>query len=47
MAIEPELEQLFHPDSYGYRANKSALQAAQVTSDRCWDYAWAAEFDIR
>ena len=25
--IEPALEQLFHPDSYGYRPNKSALQA--------------------
>jgi len=46
-AIEPELEQLFHPDSYGYRPGKAALHAVQVTTDRCWDYAWAVEFDIR
>ena len=25
--IEPKLEPLFHPDSYGYRPNKSALDA--------------------
>ena len=27
MQIEPELERHFHPDSYGYRPNKSAHQA--------------------
>ena len=45
--IEPGLEKLFHPDSYGYRPNKSALQAVEVTRERCWDYAWAVEFDIQ
>ena len=40
------LEQLFHPDSYGYRPNKSALQAVGVTRERCWKYDWAIEFDI-
>jgi hypothetical protein len=44
--IEPALEQLFHPDSYGYRPNKSALQAVGVTRERCWKYDWAIEFDI-
>lgn len=29
--IEPELEQHFHDDSYGYRPNKSALEALAVT----------------
>jgi group II intron reverse transcriptase/maturase len=44
--IEPALEQLFHPDSYGYRPNKSALQAVGVTRKRCWKYDWVIEFDI-
>lgn len=45
--IEPALEQLFHPDSYGYRPNKSALQAVGVTRERCWKYNWVVEFDIQ
>ena len=44
--IEPALEQLFHPDSYGYRPQKSALQAVGVTRERCWKYDWVIEFDI-
>lgn len=34
--IEGELEGLFHPDSYGYRPNKSAADAVAVTRERCW-----------
>jgi RNA-directed DNA polymerase len=44
--IEPALERLFHPDSYGYRPGKSALQAIGVTRERCWKYDWIIEFDI-
>lgn len=45
--IEGELEGLFHPDSYGYRPNKSAADAVAVTRERCWKYDWCVEFDIR
>jgi group II intron reverse transcriptase/maturase len=45
--IEGELEKLFHPDSYGYRRNKSAADAVAVTRERCWKYDWCVEFDIR
>jgi RNA-directed DNA polymerase len=45
--IEGELEELFHPDSYGYRPNKSAADAVAVTRERCWKYDWCVEFDIR
>src|ERR1700724_4660076 len=45
--IEGELEGLFHPDSYGYRLNKSAADAVAVTRERCWKYDWCVEFDIR
>ncbi len=45
--IEGELEGLFHPDSYGYRPEKSAADAVAVTRKRCWKYDWCVEFDIR
>lgn len=44
--IEGVLEQLFHPDSYGYRPGKSALQAIGVTAERCFKSNWVVEFDI-
>ena len=45
--IESELEPLFHPDSYGYRPNKSAVDAVAITRERCWKFKWLVEFDIR
>lgn len=47
MALEPELEKVFHADSYGYRPGRSAHQALAVTRKRCWDYDWVLEYDIR
>src|SRR5215471_19197568 len=46
-AIEPNLESIFLADSYGYRPNKSALDAVGATRERCWKYDWVLEFDIR
>ena len=45
--IEPELETHFHPDSYGYRPNKSALDAIDITRQRCWKRAWVVDMDIK
>ena len=45
--IEPDLDSIFLPDSYGYRPNKSALEAVGVTRKRCWKYDWVLEFDIK
>jgi len=45
--IEPELDAVFLPDSYGYRPRKSALDAVGVTRERCWKYDWVLEFDIK
>ena len=45
--IEPELEPIFLPDSYGYRPGKSALDAVSVTRQRCWKHDWVLEFDIK
>jgi group II intron reverse transcriptase/maturase len=44
--VEGSLEPIFKPDSYGYRPNKSALGAIEVTRKRCWEYDWVLEFDI-
>jgi retron-type reverse transcriptase len=45
--LEPELEPYFHPDSYGYRPGKSALEAVGVARQRCWRYDWVLDLDIR
>ncbi len=45
--LEPELERVFHEDSYGYRPGKSAHDAVEVTRKRCWQYPWVVEFDIK
>ena len=45
--IEPELDPIFLPDSYGYRPRKSALEAVGVTRERCWKHDWVLEFDIK
>jgi RNA-directed DNA polymerase len=45
--IEPDLDPIFLPDSYGYRPGKSALDAVGVTRQRCWNYDWVLEFDIK
>ena len=45
--IEPGLDKIFLADSYGYRPDKSALEAVGVTRERCWKYDWVLEFDIK
>jgi RNA-directed DNA polymerase len=47
LAFEPMVEPHFLADSYGYRPNKSALDAVGVTRQRCWQYDWVLEFDIK
>lgn len=47
LSFEPEVEPHFLDDSYGYRPNKSALDAVGVTRKRCWQYNWLLEFDIK
>jgi RNA-directed DNA polymerase len=45
--LEPMVEPSFHPDSYGYRPRKSALDAVGSARQRCWRYAWVIDLDIR
>ncbi|HTX77989.1 MAG TPA: group II intron reverse transcriptase/maturase [Terracidiphilus sp.] len=45
--MEPILDPIFLADSYGYRPNRSALDAVGATRQRCWKYDWVLEFDIK
>lgn len=45
--LEPLLEPHFHPDSYGYRPGKSALDAVGAARQRCWRQAWVIDLDIK
>lgn len=45
--FEPEVEPMFYEDSYGYRPNKSPIQALEITRKRCWRKDWVLEFDIK
>jgi RNA-directed DNA polymerase len=45
--IEAVAEQFFHPDSYGYRPGKSALDAVDRARKRCWRYDWVIDLDVR
>jgi len=45
--LEPMVEPKFHPDSYGYRPGKSALDAIGVARRRCWRYDWVLDLDIK
>lgn len=45
--LEPQLDPLFHADSYGYRPERSAHDAIAIARRRCWDYDWVVEFDIK
>jgi group II intron reverse transcriptase/maturase len=45
--LEAKVEPIFHPDSYGYRPNRSALDAVGACRRRCWEYNWVIDLDIR
>jgi RNA-directed DNA polymerase len=45
--LEPEVEPLFHPDSYGYRPGRSALDAVATCRQRCWKRDWVIDLDLK
>jgi RNA-directed DNA polymerase len=47
MYLERRVEPVFHPDSYGYRPGRSALDAVGVCRRRCWGSDWVIDLDIR
>jgi group II intron reverse transcriptase/maturase len=45
--LEEKVEPTFHPDSYGYRPGRSALDAVAACRKRCWKTDWVIDLDIR
>jgi group II intron reverse transcriptase/maturase len=45
--LEREVEPIFHPDSWGYRPGRSALDAVGVCRRRCWRTDWVVDLDIQ
>jgi len=45
--LQEKVEPIFHPDSYGYRPRRSALDALAVCRRRCWKYDWVVDLDIQ
>ena len=44
--LEDKVEPSFHPDSYGYRPGRSALDAVAVCRRRCWAKDWVIDLDV-
>jgi RNA-directed DNA polymerase len=47
MYLEDRVEPVFHPDSYGYRPKRSALDAVAACRERCWRANWVVDLDIK
>jgi RNA-directed DNA polymerase len=47
LVLEPRLEEIFHPGSYGYRRGRSALQAVEACRQNCWRSDWVVDIDIQ
>lgn len=45
--LEPVMEAIFHPDSYGYRPGRSAHDALDKARKRCWRSNWVLDLDIK
>jgi RNA-directed DNA polymerase len=44
--LEQKVEPIFHPDSYGYRPGRSALDAVAACRQRCWTKDWVIDLDV-
>jgi RNA-directed DNA polymerase len=47
MFIEPKLETIFSPNSYGYRPKRNAHQALSNVRENCWKHDWVIDIDIK
>jgi RNA-directed DNA polymerase len=45
--LEAKVEPIFHPDSYGYRPGRSALDAVATCRRRRWETDWVIDLDIQ
>jgi len=47
LVLEPNAEQVFHDDSYGYRPKRSPEDAVGVCRKRCWKKDWVVDLDVK
>src|SRR5215218_6371707 len=47
MVLEKKVEPIFHPDSFGYRPGRGAIDAVGTCRERCWKYDWVVDLDIK
>lgn len=45
--LEPRLEAIFSPSSYGYRPNRNCHQALAQVRQNCWKTDWVIDLDIK
>jgi len=45
--IEPRMEKIFSPNSFGYRPNKNAHKALEQVRQNCWKQDWVIDLDIK
>jgi RNA-directed DNA polymerase len=46
MVLEPEAKPQFHPDCYGDRPRRGAMDAVAACRERCWRTDWTVDIDI-
>jgi RNA-directed DNA polymerase len=47
LALEPNVEKVFHSDSYGYRPGRSPIDAVRVCRQRCFRRDWVVDLDVK
>jgi group II intron reverse transcriptase/maturase len=47
MALEPDVEKVFHDDSYGYRPGRSPIDAVRTCRERCFRKGWVVDLDVK
>ena len=45
--LEPEIDKIFHKNSYGFRPKRSAHDALKEARKYCWKYNWMIDLDIK
>ncbi len=47
MTLEPDVEKVFHEDSYGYRPGRAPQDAVAACRKRCWEKNWVVDMDVK
>jgi group II intron reverse transcriptase/maturase len=47
LVVEPDVERVFHDDSYGYRPGRSPVDAVGVCRERCFKKDWVVDLDVK